>query len=532
MEALAVELMNNSDTNKESKLAGAQISKFPELYCSDKGEPYIRDNKTGVVKFMEKRYPCAFLNTNPLKGAPIIIDSLQDIVIKPSAKEVTFGNYIELFKSTKVKPYFRFSTQVIVVFDSPKEKSPKYMIRKHRYQNDISQSEPLIFEENTPIPPGLIWKDFLSNRRNKQQLVNLIVSNLRESQNMLRDKQELFIASDLCVYKVTADDCHSLRFLSNNHEEADTLMFALCFNLDLKECIIKSTDSDVLCVACISQNMFTEKGMKIVIQSNPAGLDLKYIDMNQLFNLFDDDKDFTLSILRNREIPLGVVYGIIHFLSGCDYLPHLRVFTKKVCCDALLKFGMNIFPDQGQNRDPRFWKDEYIKMVALNFHLALYYYKYGRCFSCADDMEFCKNIEHIENILNNTRKKTWHKTLTQRCNVPSSESLNLAGLRFLYVFKIMTMATDLKTSELDIYQYGWEKCPVSSQPVPIWDSIQNVKNVELLLKTTLANCGCKKSMCKTKQCSCVRRGFQKCSVLCTCTGCEIEKKCKYKYKRN
>ena len=124
MEALAVEIMSLSGTNKESKLAGAQISRFPELYCSNKGEPFIRNNKTGVVKFIEKRYPGAILNTNPLRGAPIIIDSLQDIVIRPTVKEVTFGNYIELFKSTKVKPYFKFSSKVIIVFDTPNENSP------------------------------------------------------------------------------------------------------------------------------------------------------------------------------------------------------------------------------------------------------------------------------------------------------------------------------------------------------------------------------------------------------------------------
>ena len=99
MEALAVEIMRVSETNMPSKLARAQLSKFPELFCSNKGKPYIRANETGVVKFIETRYPGAFLKTNPLKDAPIIIDSLQDILIKPTAKEVTFGNYIELFKS-------------------------------------------------------------------------------------------------------------------------------------------------------------------------------------------------------------------------------------------------------------------------------------------------------------------------------------------------------------------------------------------------------------------------------------------------
>ena len=53
---------------------------------------------------------------------------------------------------------------------------------------------------------------------------------------MLKQNQELFIATEHCVYKVTDSDCHDLsQVLSNNHEEADTLIFALCYNLDLKE---------------------------------------------------------------------------------------------------------------------------------------------------------------------------------------------------------------------------------------------------------------------------------------------------------
>ena len=386
----------------------------------------------------------------------------------------------------------------------------------------IDQSEPILpFDKDTPIPPGLIWKDFLSNRINKQQLVNLIVTNLRLSQNMLNDKQELFIASDSCVYKVTSDDCHNLLFLKNNHEEADTLMFALCFHLGIKECIIRSTDSDILCIACINQNLFTTNNMKVLIQSNQVGSELKYIDINRLFKDFAEDKDFTLSILRNRSIPVGVVYGIIHFLSGCDYLPHLRAFTKKACCDAVLKFGMHIFPDQGMDNNLRLWSDEQVNIIAMNFHLALYYFKYGQCFSNVDEIEFCQTIDQEETIVNNIRKKTWHKTLTQCCNIPTMESLHLAGLRFLYVFRFMSRATDLKFSKLNVFEYGWEKSS-SGKPLPVWDTNQNVKKIETLLNTTMAKCGCKKSKCKTKQCSCVRRGFRKCSVLCTCFDCKIE----------
>ena len=313
-------------------------------------------------------------------------------------------------------------------------------------------------------------------------------------------------------------------YLSNDHKEADTLMFALCFNLNMNHCIIKSTDSDILCIACLNQDKLLKKNIKLVIQTNSSGSELKYIDVNQLFKCFDEDKEFSLSVLRNRSIPVGVVYGITHFLSGCDYLPHLRVFTKNACCHAVLKFGNHIFPENYQTNDPQLWDDEYMNIVSMNFHLALYYYKYSSCF-VREDMEFWKNKEQqFSVILDKARKRTWHKTLTQFSNVPSMEALHLAGRRFLFVFRLLSKCTDLKIHDLDLYEYGWEKSSVSGQPVPTWDSMQNVENTETLLKTTLAKCGCKKSMCKTRQYSCVRRGFSKCSVLCTCTNCKIEER--------
>ena len=92
----------------------------------------------------------------------------------------------------------------------------------------------------------------------------------------------------------------------------------------------------------------------------------------------------------------------------------------------------------------------------------------------------------------------------------------------MFIFKTLSRATDLKIHKLNHYEYGWKKCNISGEPVPIWDSSQNVDNVELLLKTTLAKCGCKKNMCKTRQCSCMRRNLRKCSVLCTCINCKLE----------
>ena len=39
---------------------GSQISKLPLLWCESDGTPYFNTKKTGVLGWLEKRYPTAF----------------------------------------------------------------------------------------------------------------------------------------------------------------------------------------------------------------------------------------------------------------------------------------------------------------------------------------------------------------------------------------------------------------------------------------------------------------------------------------
>ena len=111
----------------------------------------------------------------------------------------------------------------------------------------------------------------------------------------------------------------------------------------------------------------------------------------------------------------------------------------------------------------------------MNFHLALYYVNYSQCFN-DDDYQFWKEDYQLDDIITNTRIKTWHKTVVPHLNiVPSKESLELAGLRFLYVFRIIVQAIDLKIKSGNIYEYGWDKCSTSGQPIPNWDTKENME---------------------------------------------------------
>ena len=48
------------------------------------------------------------------------------------------------------------------------------------------------------------------------------------------------------------------------------------------------------------------------------------------------------------------------------------------------------------------------------------------------------------------------------------------------------------------------------------------RNLQRMGIFIFVKCSCKKSKCSNRQCSCVRRGFGSCSVLCSCVDCSLK----------
>ena len=69
--------------------------------------------------------------------------------------------------------------------------------------------------------------------------------------------------------------------------------------------------------------------------------------------------------------------------------------------------------------------------------------------------------------------------------------------------------------------YGWKFVLVKGEMVllPQWDSIDNISKMNALKKEILQKCGCKRSQCRTRACSCIRRETE-CTKLCTCIDCK------------
>jgi len=196
----------------------------------------------------------------------------------------------------------------------------------------------------------------------------------------------------------------------------------------------------------------------------------------------------------------------------------------------LLKYGEFIFsPDEIFDIETIVSTDEHTSesryLFLVRFLAALYRHKYSPCFSADDTLSTLfvledndgTKVNSAETLLNNIRSKTWHKTISSRNTVPSVSALQFHSNRFTYVMQKTSNATMPYHIELDLKEFGWDI--VNGILQPIWDTQENMDNVNDLMKATLNKCNCQKSKCKNGLCKCKKQNFL-CSVLCTCQNCE------------
>ena len=86
--------------------------------------------------------------------------------------------------------------------------------------------------------------------------------------------------------------------------------------------------------------------MNIIIKYNVPRKESSFVNCNTLYELMQHDANLEMSILNERHISIPSIFGILHYISGCDYLPHLRGFSKLDCIHAFIKFGSYIIPTE------------------------------------------------------------------------------------------------------------------------------------------------------------------------------------------
>ena len=124
-------------------------------------------------------------------------------------------------------------------------------------------------------------------------------------------------------------------------------------------------------------------------------------------------------------------------------------------------------------------------------------------------------------VLDILRKRTWHKTISANNTVPSAAALTFHSKRYIYILNSVGNVTEALLKIVNSLNLGWIIVVIDNDPhiVPKWDSDESMEEINLVRKSFLRKCACKKG-CQKRQCSCVKSiPTTYCNNLCTCVGC-------------
>ena len=128
-------------------------------------------------------------------------------------------------------------------------------------------------------------------------------------------------------------------------------------------------------------------------------------------------------------------------------------------------------------------------------------------------------------LVEQVRKRTWHKTVVSNNTISTIEAILFHSQRSTYVLAKIGKSCEGVHEELNPEDSAWMIKEVANNSgiielIPIWDTAENIAATDVRRQSILQKCGCKKTHCNPlkKQCACVKKGDH-CSILCKCTGC-------------
>ena len=448
---------------------GSQVHELPTLWCETDGTP-LSTTKTGVRQFLENRYAACIKPVYQLdKDTCLMIrDSMQDIQLEPKNRNPTFGEYFHLFWTVKIKSSFIRCNAVCLLFVKQNRTNSVKDLTRAKRDDTAAGNCPDIkdISMQTVIPTDYNWSAFLANRHNKMCLVRFLVAQiLTEGHTLLNEGQTLFVNDEDDGWKICSGAPPTPFLpLSSCQEEADTRMFFAVTVLDSYESyLVRSTDSDVLFVACINETKFRNKN--VVIQYNTASSSARYVSCDELFKAIDDDIDPLMSMARNQGQSFVQMFGIIHYVAGSDYLPYFRNISKNKVCHALIKYMDFIFPSHMKpeylyNADTSTLEDIYrfyARLISAAFR-----YVYSTCFSSNESLDDLISRpdgggESHSMLIEVIREKTWHRTVVDQNTVPTMEAINFNSMRCTYVLNQIHNVSILFQNFIDPTLWAWDR---------------------------------------------------------------------------
>lgn len=516
-------------TGQKFDEAEEQYSLFPRALVDPDGNPHkgTKSNWTDKLKARYNGPNSPFLPLPPWVPQVAIVDAMFPLNITPLNQHKTISDYANLLFKISIAPHFnRGTSEVHLVFDHPERLSfnPKNCEHNRRYGNTKNEHTHITLTPQSPIPRP--WREKLNCKHCKRAIVEALGwAYLRTAKQLLGDNQVFIVAG--CFSGESQDDAWLFRKDSiplristyrSNAQEADMRMWRHAIQCQHDHVLVCSADTDVYNIGLV----MTRPSKHYLVQINPPQADSLYIDIDGLMAAFQHDPDLA-SLPQNQ---LGSIMLQLYSVTGCDYISYISGMGKA----TFLKYFY---------QHAEFISGEHFLSQTNSVAMDVGFYS---CIKLIGTAYFKKNLatmvsklgfETPNQLFNSmdpglsveARHTEWYTTIKRAIRIVSEDQRppTLTALRKHWARSCWIKEMWMNSSEPDQYHrlpppesQGWLK-NATGYSID-WEAPETTQRIQATLDFLNKGCTCKTG-CKTKRCSCQKKG-RECGAGCECKGCK------------
>ena len=536
MLAMRKKINHSKRTGKPIQQTSEQLITYPLAICKD-GKPN-KGTKSYTTQSLEARYKQTnvFTAHNPIKPECCLLEGMFIINTAPLGIHRTLSEYANfLMKRFIVTQFKQGCKEVHVIFDSPGRlaNTPKFFEQARRDESSSISGNHYCddLDGKTSVSRGKWRENLLNCRECKRKLVVYLGRYfLSHIHSFINTGQTLYIAGAFeeaiadtvwCVQNNNKEQPQPT--YTSNAEETDTRIWIHASRTTCTKILLISADTDVyhigLPLLCTQQK-------QVIVQVNPiSSRQLKFINLQELIHALRTDPDLT----QLDQALLPSILQTIYAASGCDYISFFSEIGKATFLRHF--FANATFISGGYTITPGTLGNTHLETTDLDLGFlsflrligTIYFKKYASGFDTQSPATYFKKFicptksikEQHQDWINSIRDNIWSRTKFENQMIPSNEALYLHWQRTCWVLQMWSQADKNTIILSDMEQFGWKI--VESTLTIIWDSAENIRNIEKRVDAILKGCRCSTG-CATARCGCRKKGTS-CLEGCECVNC-------------
>ena len=501
-----------------------QYIELPRAIATSNGMPQKGD-KSNARGFMDKRYEIRLQhNWTP---NTVIIDGMFWIYTNP-IPNTNMSDYVNfLITRYAVCHLQKGVSEIHFIFDNPGRTAdhPKCIEHEQRDSGLEGHQTHHTFDDNTKAPSK--WSEVVKCRECKRSAIKYVGDCLlREATGYLEDNQKIFVAGhcdreagDMAYFSSRTSSNEVDVSLTCNAEEADTRMWLHMSKTSGEKVLLYSPDTDALFISLLTVNPIVKD---VCLQVNPLGKPKLVLSITNLREALNSDP--CLKCIPEEDRPPSLVS--VYILSGCDYTSFFAGYGKVSFMKTFFDHASFISGDTPKtpgslaliSADSGFLA--WLRLVGT-----VYFQKHKSAFpSHSSPQSLFTSLQSPNRrvteqhycFIETIRSTVWERIVFEDHLIPSPDALKLHYRRSCWVMNYLKQSLSNNMRPLPITSYGWKKDNTKVQVE--WDSESNLREIRDRVTFLMRGCSCKRSKCKTKQCSCAKSN-KPCGPGCSCSDC-------------